>query len=95
MPAITVAITTHNLEMYLQSCFAELEAQTFQDFSVLLYDDCSTDGTREVLGQLQLRWGDRLEVILGEVPQKTPVISSRMLSTKWLTTPAARKRRRQ
>lgn len=86
MPAITVAITTHNLEMYLQSCFAELEAQTFQDFSVLLYDDCSTDGTREVLEQLQLRWGDRLEVILGEVPQKMPARSrNRILSSGKVT----------
>lgn len=75
MSAVTVAITTHNLEKYLESCFSELEAQTFQDFSVLVYDDCSNDRTRELLARLQLRWGERLDVILGDVPQKLPAKS--------------------
>ena len=63
MPAITVLITTYNLERYVESCFEELENQTFQDFSVLLYDDCSTDGTRRLLERIQPRWGQRLQVI--------------------------------
>lgn len=86
MPAVTVAITTHNLEKYLESCFTELEAQTFQDFSILLYDDCSKDGTREILEQLQCRWGDRLSVLLGDVPQKTPAKSrNRILNSGKVT----------
>ena len=79
MPSVTVAITTYNLSNYLPLCFAELEKQTFQDFSVLVYDDCSTDGTRQELARQKQRWGDRLEIILGSIPQKLPAKSRNVL----------------
>ena len=63
MPEITVAITTHNLEAYLTDCLEELLAQTYQDFQILVYDDCSGDGTREILAAYGQRLGDKLRVI--------------------------------
>ncbi|MBE6968564.1 MAG: glycosyltransferase family 2 protein [Ruminococcaceae bacterium] len=72
MAAITVAITTHNLEKYIEPCLRELMAQTFQDFDILVYDDCSADRTREILAQFQTQPGDKLQVILGREPQKLP-----------------------
>ena len=44
MPEITVAITAYNLEKYIKNCINELMNQTFQDFEILIYDDCSSDG---------------------------------------------------
>ncbi len=48
MPEITVVITAYNLQAYLPECLDGLRAQTFQDFDVLLVNDCSTDGTMAV-----------------------------------------------
>ena len=47
MTEITVIITTHNLENYIDSCLLQLKEQTFHDFEVLIVDDCSTDSTVE------------------------------------------------
>ena len=45
MSKITVVITAYNLQKYLDRCLEQLFGQTFQDFDVLIVDDCSTDGT--------------------------------------------------
>lgn len=49
MPEITVIITTYNLERYIEACLEELRTQTFQNFEVLIVDDCSTDRTAELI----------------------------------------------
>ena len=49
MPEITIVITAYNLQAYLDQCLQEFMAQTFQDFDVLIVDDCSTDGTRRII----------------------------------------------
>jgi len=48
MPEITIVITAYNLQAYLDQCLQEFMAQTFQDFDVLIVDDCSTDGKRQI-----------------------------------------------
>ena len=60
MPAVTVVITAYNLEKYLARCLDELLAQSMQDFSVLLIDDASTDGTRDVADAYIARCPDRI-----------------------------------
>lgn len=72
MSAVTVAITTYNLKQYLKQCFDDLAAQTFRDFDILVYDDCSTDGTREQLAQFQEQLGNKLRLQLGETPLRMP-----------------------
>jgi glycosyltransferase involved in cell wall biosynthesis len=49
MPRVTVCIPTYNRSEYLTQCLASLLAQTFTDFEVIISDNCSTDGTSEVL----------------------------------------------
>ena len=72
MPEITVAITTYNLEKFLDKCIQELLEQSFQDFEIVIYDDCSSDGTRRILAELQKQLGSRLHVVLGESPLCLP-----------------------
>jgi len=72
MPEITVAITTHNLERYIDSCIEELLGQTFRSFEILVYDDCSTDRTRELLEEFQRQFPECIEIICGETPLKSP-----------------------
>lgn len=72
MSEITVAITTYNLTRYIRQCFDDLAAQTFQDFDILVYDDCSTDETREQLARLQEQLGNKLRLLFGETPLRMP-----------------------
>ena len=90
MPAITVAVTAYNLEKYIKVCLDELKDQTFQDFEILIYDDCSSDGTRKILASIQESFGERLHVILGTVPQRLPakarnkILDSGLIHGKYL-----------
>lgn len=61
--AITVVITTHNLEHHIDRCLQELFEQTMRDFDVLLVDDASTDGTAAMVEQWRERFGERLTTI--------------------------------
>lgn len=68
MPEITVAMTSYNLARYLKPCFDDLSAQSFQDFEILVYDDCSTDETREHLMRYQAQFGPKMRMVWGEAP---------------------------
>ena len=75
MPEITVAITTHNLERFLGPCLEELLGQTFQDFEILVYDDCSTDRTREILENYRSRCPEKMRILWGQTLQGSPARS--------------------
>jgi glycosyltransferase involved in cell wall biosynthesis len=47
MPTVTVIIPVLNAMPYLTEALASLEAQTFKDFEVCLWDNGSTDGSME------------------------------------------------
>lgn len=61
MPEITVIITTYNLQKYIDACLRELFAQTFQNFDILVVDDCSTDDTREIILSWKNRYPDKIK----------------------------------
>ena len=44
-PAISVIIPTYNSEKYIIECLNSLLKQTFQNFEVIVVDDCSTDNS--------------------------------------------------
>lgn len=48
---VTVIIPNYNGIEYLKECLKSLEEQTFQDFSVIIVDNCSTDGSVEFIKQ--------------------------------------------
>lgn len=90
MPEITVAITTHNLESHIVTCLNELLHQTFENFDILIYDDFSTDATREILKQYRTRYPNKINVIFGEKPLGSParsrnaVLDSQMITGEYL-----------
>ncbi|MBD0333885.1 MAG: glycosyltransferase family 2 protein [Cyanobacteria bacterium Co-bin13] len=59
-PLISVIICTHNRAAYLGAAVDSLLAQAFEAFEVLVVDNASTDGTRQVveqrLGDARLRY---------------------------------------
>jgi GT2 family glycosyltransferase len=62
-PALTVAVATYNGRELLQTALGSLAAQRFRDFSVVVVDDASSDGTPEWLAE---SWPD-VQVIVHPV----------------------------
>lgn len=89
-PEIIVAVTSHNLEHCIRRCCDELFAQTYQDFHIVIYDDCSTDATRSILQEIQSANPDRLSLLLGDhplggpAPARNAVLDSGLLCGKYV-----------
>ena len=62
-PAVSVIIPLFNAEKYIADCLKSLANQTFQDFEILIADDCSTDNSRAVVGNFYAQFGDRLTLM--------------------------------
>ena len=49
IPAISVIIPAYNTEKYIGECLGSILANTFQDFEIIVVDNCSTDRTCEII----------------------------------------------
>ena len=61
IPAISVIIPMYNAEKYIGECLDSILNQTFQDFELIVVDDCSTDKSFEVV-QSYLPKSDKLQL---------------------------------
>lgn len=57
-PEVSVIVPNYNYERYLPERIATIEAQSFQDFEVILLDDASTDGSLPILEAFAARRAD-------------------------------------
>ena len=57
LPAVSVVIPMFNAEKFIGDCLKSLLAQTFQDFEIIVVDDCSTDNSCAVVEKIS-RGGD-------------------------------------
>jgi glycosyltransferase involved in cell wall biosynthesis len=48
-PLVSIVLCTYNGEQFLQDQLASLTGQTYPDLEIIVVDDCSTDGTKELL----------------------------------------------
>ena len=55
MPKISVVMPVYNSEKYLPQAVESILTQTFADFEFLIVDDCSTDGTAQILADYAQR----------------------------------------
>lgn len=60
--AISIIIPLYNAADYIGECLDSLLAQTFQDFEVIVVDDCSTDNSVEVVESYMIKFGGRLRL---------------------------------
>jgi glycosyltransferase involved in cell wall biosynthesis len=49
MPRVSVIVPNFNHKKYLPERLESITAQTYQDFEIILLDDCSTDGSKEII----------------------------------------------
>lgn len=68
-PKVSIILPTHNGSRYLLESISSCLNQSFDDFELLVVDDCSTDDTPEILRSVN---DPRLRVIHLEVNRKLP-----------------------
>lgn len=51
-PAVSVIMPAYNAERYIENAIRSVVEQTMGDWELLVLDDCSADGTREVVGAM-------------------------------------------
>ena len=64
---ITVIIPCYNASKYIESCLMSLSHQTFKNFEVIVVDDCSNDGTYEMLKEIVSNLDLKFKVLHNEV----------------------------
>lgn len=57
MPRLSVVLPVYNCRRYLAAAIASIQAQTFADFTLVIVDDGSTDGSAAIIDRLAA--GDR------------------------------------
>ena len=73
-PSISVIIPVFNTEAWLDRCLESVLGQSFQDIEVICVDDCSTDGSWEVLQ----KWSEKdNRVIIISLPENRGVSAAR------------------
>lgn len=67
MVKISVIIPCYNAGNYIEKCLQALEKQSFQDFEVILVDDCSVDHTADVIRTFAQRSGLKIMLLQNDV----------------------------
>ena len=61
---LLVLIVSYNHENYIKDCLESvLEQNTKYDVDVICFDDCSTDGTLDILQNIQKKFPEKIKVI--------------------------------
>ena len=84
-PAVSVIIPMYNVENYIARCLESILSQTFQDYEVIIVDDCSSDNSYAVAESYVEKFGGRMTLIkakknsggAGYVPRNTGLKHSR------------------
>src|SRR5690554_1168505 len=63
---ISIALTTFNGEKYISEQLNSIFSQTIQDFELVVCDDCSTDKTKDLLQEFQIK-DSRIRLYQNEV----------------------------
>ena len=71
MPKISVVLPVYNGEAYLKDAIKSILNQTFQDFELIIVDDCSTDRTTEIVKRY-VDCDSRIILIQNKVNLKLP-----------------------
>lgn len=59
---ITILMATYNGELYLKEQLDSILGQSFQDFTLYVQDDCSTDGTWDILKEYEKAHPQKIKI---------------------------------
>lgn len=63
MSWLSILVPVYNVRPYLEECLESVLSQADEGVQVLVLDDCSTDGSWELMQQLARRWPGRLQLL--------------------------------
>jgi len=63
VPSISVIVPMYNSEKYIAECLHSIFSQTFQDFEIIVVDNCSTDKSCEVVQKYVKNFGEKIKLI--------------------------------
>ena len=67
LPKVSVCVITYNQERYIRQCLQSIVDQESDfDFEVIVGEDCSTDGTKEIVQEFAERYPDLVKPIYQE-----------------------------
>lgn len=76
-PLVSVAIVTYNQKEFLRECIDSVLQQEYQNYEIVVADDASTDGTRELLLEYKEKHNDRIILVLSDVNEGVTTNSNR------------------
>ena len=62
-PIVTICITTFNRDFLIEKAVRNAFNQSYKNIEVIVIDDCSSDGTKDLCEQLMEEFRDRLKYI--------------------------------
>lgn len=65
-PSVSVVVPCYNHRKWLKQRLDSILSQTYENYEVLLLDDCSTDGSREVLTEYAERYPEKIRCLFNE-----------------------------
>ena len=69
MPLVSVAIITYNQKEYLRECIESILEQDYDNIEIVVSDDCSTDGTQEMLKEYDRKYPNKFVLKLSDKNQ--------------------------
>ena len=60
-PLVSITIISYNQAHYLEACLESVLSQTYSNIEVIASDDCSTDGSWELIQRYQVRHPDKIK----------------------------------
>lgn len=66
LPLVSIAIITYNQKEFLRECIESCLAQDYENIEIIVADDCSTDGTQEMLMNYKQKYTDKFFVCLSD-----------------------------
>ncbi len=64
-PLVSIITPAYNSELYIEEAIASVRAQTYDNWEMVVVDDCSTDGTRDIV-QRAAREDPRIHLLVQE-----------------------------
>ncbi len=62
-PKVSVVISVYNVKPFLPDCIESLLHQTLDPIELIFVDDCSTDGSWDVLQEYLAKYPDKMKVL--------------------------------
>ena len=67
-PKVSVCVVTYNQEKYIRQCLQSIvDQETDFDFEVIVADDCSTDGTQNIIKEFEKKYPHKILSIFNKI----------------------------